>query len=224
MTAEVVASLRDKEVARFRRLLPTPEELQSLGFGSKQREEIAKRIAAASAGFAELANSQKLVAPNSQWLQFGATRPGILPAGTDGLTKDVLVYDNVAAIIDTQGRNGQLTVGALISVGTGWRIIDLPKKSESNDGSFLIWNLRPQQPETAVEGGMDEQMQKLLSDLERVDKALHPRQHWTARNCTASERTCWKSSRNERTTKKIVRLGSDSLRRRSRRWAVRRIP
>jgi thiol-disulfide isomerase/thioredoxin len=171
VTAEVVFALRDKDSARFERLLPSKAEIESLGLGEKPRQELLQRVEASRAGFAAMATSQKIVGSETQWLQFGATRPGVVPAGTEGSTKDIVIYDNAAAIISTGGQNGQLVVGTLIQVGSSWRTVDLPK-SEVGDGFFFAAMMRPRQTETEVPGGIDENMQKLLSDLEAVDKVL----------------------------------------------------
>ena len=88
-----------------------------------------------------------------------------------------MIYDNVAAIVDNDGKHGQLNVGTLIQIGTGWRAMDLPK-SEAGDGFFFTAILtQPQQPETPGPGGLDEKMQRMLSELEATDKgsAFRPR-------------------------------------------------
>ena len=47
----------------------------------------------------------KLIGSKTEWTNFGATQPGIFPAGTDGSTRDLIVYENVAAMIDPDGRS-----------------------------------------------------------------------------------------------------------------------
>ena len=172
VSAEVVAGLRDKDAARFLRLLPTADEIATLGLGEKQRNDLTQRIEATRSGFATLASTQKIIGKTAQWLQFGATRPGVVPAGTEGSTKDLIVYDNAAAIVATDDQqHGQVVIGTLVQVGTGWRVVDLPK-SEVGDGFFFTRIDRPKQSDSAAAGGFDEQTQKLLTTLETVDKAL----------------------------------------------------
>lgn len=170
VSAEVVAALRDKNLARFQRLLLSSDELTALGTGPKQAEDFRDRIASAKNGFAELAKNQRIVESKSQWIQFGASRPGVIPAGTDGSVKDVLIYDNVAAIVETDSRHTQVFVGTLVNVGTGWRLVDLPK-SEATDGTFVSLVNRPA-GDGAAAGQPNEAMQKLIADLERIDTAL----------------------------------------------------
>ncbi len=171
LTAEVIAALRDKDAEKFQRLLPTAQEVETLGLGEKQRQELLKRVEASRAGFTALTTGQKSVTNETQWLQFGGTRPGVIPSGTDGSSKDITIYDNAAAVIATGGQNSQLVVGTLIQVGTAWRAIDLPK-SEAGDGFFYTAIMPTKTPDSEASAGIDEQTQKYLSDLEVIDKAL----------------------------------------------------
>ena len=79
VTEEVVAAIRTRDAGRYERLLPSDEELKSMGLGDKQLEDLMQRAATARAGFVRFTNSQKVVSPKTNWLQFGASRPGILP-------------------------------------------------------------------------------------------------------------------------------------------------
>jgi thiol-disulfide isomerase/thioredoxin len=170
VTAEVVAALRDQNATRFQRLLLTTEELAALGLSTKQAHDFRDRAAAAKKGFAEFQKQQKIIEKKSDWLQFGASRPGVIPAGTDGSTKDLLIYDNVAAIVDTDGRSGQLFVGTLVHVGGGWRTVDLPK-TEAAGGTFVSLLNRPTSDLPGA-AGINEKSQKLIDELQVIDQGL----------------------------------------------------
>src|SRR5690606_22181134 len=116
----------DRDEARFRRLLLTDEELNALGLSDEQAQPIKEKIATAAGSFARVAASQRVVEPASQWIHFGGQKPGVIAAGPDGPQADVTVYDNVTAVVETDGKHAQLLVGSLIKVGDGWRAIDLP--------------------------------------------------------------------------------------------------
>jgi thiol-disulfide isomerase/thioredoxin len=178
VTAEVVAALRDRDRARFVRLLPSTEELESLGLGDVHRDALAKKISSATAGFDALAGQQTAVTAKSRWLHFGASLPGILPAGTLGSTRDVMLYDNVSAIVDTEGKHTQIFVGTLVRVDGGWRVIDLPSSLEDRASvdvaSGFFFHQTASQPAAAVaaSGGLSESMQRLIRDLEEIDKTI----------------------------------------------------
>ncbi len=178
VTAEVVGALQDRDRERFVRLLPTERELEALGLGEVHRTALTKKVASAAEGFDALARQQSAITANSRWLHFGASPPGILPAGSEGSTRDLMVYDNVSAIVETGGKHSQIAIGTLIQVDGGWRAISLPGALGDNSsvdvaGGFFFQQSLAQQPQTMVAAeGLSEQMQRLVKDLEDVDKAI----------------------------------------------------
>ena len=127
-TAEVVAAIRDRDAGAFARLLPTKDDLQAAGFGGEQLTELITRVAAAPAAFAAMASKQKEIGADASWASMLTPQPpGTLPAGTNGLTKDVAAYDNVVALVESKQGNGQVFVGSLVRCGDAWRPVDAPQ-------------------------------------------------------------------------------------------------
>ena len=170
VTAEVVEALRRRDAEAFSRVLLQPAELKALGLGKEREQEIAKRIEEARSRFAQFAEKNLLVTEKSQWLHFGAQRPGVIPAGTSGSTKDLLIYDNAAAIIETEGKHSQIILGTLVHVGDGWRVIDLPS-GEANVGFYTSVITRTP-TDAQADLGVDQNMQELLGDLEKIDQKI----------------------------------------------------
>ena len=179
VSAEVVAALRDKDSARFKRLLLTASELKALGLGKKKAGKLSQKVAAAARSFAALAKKQTVVSSGTKWIHFGATQPGVVSAGTDGSTKDLTVYENVAAVVQTGEQHSQVQLGTLLRVGQSWRIIDLPalpsdqQVHQAAPGFFYEVSLarRPDvQPPPA--GSLDKETVKLIGNLEAIDKDL----------------------------------------------------
>ena len=117
VSAEIIAALKQRNAARFRRVLLSSEELERLGLGPEKQAQIEERLTAAMRGFAELAGRQQVVTQETEWIYFGGNRPGVVPAGTEDSTHDVTVYENVVAMIETDGQHGQVYIGTLIQVG-----------------------------------------------------------------------------------------------------------
>lgn len=178
VTAEVVAALRDGDEARFKALLLTADELNNLGLSDAQTKELKEKITAAADGFAAAARKQKIVGKGSEWVNFGASQPGIVPAGSQGSTKDVVVYDNVAAVVETNDKHAQLIVGTLIKVGDVWRLIDLPKNLDgqiaATPGYFFHGQLLARQPSEDMpeQSSVSPEIQKLITDLNKIDQDL----------------------------------------------------
>jgi hypothetical protein len=179
-TAEIVAAFRDKDAARFRRVLITADELKSLGLSESQENELSGKITAASSAFSDVATRQKIVSAKSEWLHFGASRPGVVPAGTNGAEKDLMVYDNVTTVVETDGKHSQLVIGTMIKIGDTWRVFDLPKNlageqtAAASVGYFFqaAINARPEVPENVPGSNINPELQKLIGTLEKLDKSI----------------------------------------------------
>lgn len=176
VTEEVVEALRTKDQARFKRVLLTAQELKGLGLVGEQATEITNRISTALEEFNDLKNRQKSIATNSEWIHFGGSRPGLIVAGASGNPKDILVYDNVSAVVATGTKHAQVTVGTLIRIGDGWRVIDVPRGLVEGDhdklasGLFFQASLPTTTGLTVGATNIPETMQKLLTDLDNLEK------------------------------------------------------
>jgi thiol-disulfide isomerase/thioredoxin len=176
VAAEVTAALRTRDARRFQRLLLSSEELRSLGLGEVQTRDLGKRTAAASQGFADLAQRQTAVGTAAEWISFGASHPCVVPAGLDGSKRDVVIYDTASAIVATDGKHAQITLGTLIQTDGGWRLIDLPQNlldSQATAGGYFFQEPALRQPDASPAGeGLTEAEKKLVGELERIDKTL----------------------------------------------------
>jgi len=186
VTAEVVAALRTNDARRFKALLLTRSELDALGVGKTHRKELAEKIEKAANSFQLVAARQKAVTKDTQWVHFGGSQPGVSPKGVDGSTRDVVVYDNVMAMIETGGKPSQVAVGSLVRSGNAWRLIDLPAaivEGQANAGGYFFQasSVRSQIDPVAV-GGLSTEAQKLIREFEDVDKEISAATTTTARS------------------------------------------
>jgi thiol-disulfide isomerase/thioredoxin len=176
-TAEAIAAIRTRDAARFSRLLLTPADIKALGIGQAKTKEIEAKLSAAPGAFMDLVKNQKAVTPKTNWVHFGGTRPGMIPAGTGGATGDLFVYENIVAMTETDGQAGQIVIGSLVKVGDAWRLVDAPSLPAANGeltGGLFFQSpkLRAAVAEIAP-GGPSEAAQKLLAELERTDDAIN---------------------------------------------------
>jgi thiol-disulfide isomerase/thioredoxin len=127
---ELVEAIKSRDTAAFQRLLPTKADLEAAGFEGQRLAELLERVAAAPAEFARIAAAQKQFGPESKWSTMMTPQPaGTLPAGSDGVARDVLAYDNVMAIVESGAKNGQVFVGSLVRCGDAWRPVAAPQVS-----------------------------------------------------------------------------------------------
>ncbi len=174
VTAEVVAALANRDAARFARVLLTADELKSLGLGPEKSKSVAEKASQAGTQFAKLAAAQKTIGRDTKWLQFSGSVPGIVPAGTNGSTKDLRVYENVTAIIEANEEHAQVQIGTLVKIGDVWRVIDLPQIGDGTQDSLAsgFFFRGPAADRPQPDGnGPSEAAQKAMDGLEELDQA-----------------------------------------------------
>ncbi|WP_153559192.1 redoxin domain-containing protein [Roseimaritima sediminicola] len=174
-TAELVAALADADVERFERLVLSDEELAALGFAPGEAKKLAQQLQEARQRFADFAKQQNSVQAGARWVQFAAAKPGVLPSGALGLSSDLKVYENVVAMFENEGESGQLVVGTLVQVGDAWRLIDLPQvvgeDMVARSSGYFFTPMRAATTALPSEG-QDQQAQKLVVQLEKIDQRL----------------------------------------------------
>ncbi len=173
LTSEVVEAIRNRDTDRFKRLILTADELSVLGLGEEKKTQLAERIRNAANDFQEFIQTQKVVTKDTQWEHFGAERPGVLPAGTDGSSSDLTFYENVVAVIGDGAKDSQLIIGNLVNFNGSWKLVDSPKAASNGvvEGGLFTASLhRPR--EMGSGSGLDATMQKLLDELQAIDSKL----------------------------------------------------
>lgn len=176
--AEAVEALARRDLNRFQRLLLAPEELKRLGIGGSRGQAIQEKLQAAPENFRAVATKQKVLGPKTAWLQMGGSKPGLVPAGPEGAKDDLLVYENVISMVESDGKPAQVQIGTLIQVGQGWRLVDAPAPLDesqaemaSNGVFFAAFRGKGPAGEEAGPGGPDQKTQELLARLEKLDQA-----------------------------------------------------
>ena len=172
---EVVEALRTDDLKRFQALLLTSEEIAKLGLSPGQTEQLTKRIHAATETFKKLLAGKQLEG-DSQFSDFGGIKPGIVPAGTRGSTKDLLVYENVWAMVRNGDQHQQLQLGTMISFNGSWKLADGPVLGASQEvaSGFFYGSGGGMGEASALPGGVEptERMQEILAQLEKLDQRI----------------------------------------------------
>jgi len=177
VSAEVVVALAKRDEQRLRLVLLTPEELRDLGLGDVMAKTLATKIDAASSAFRQIADRKAVIPSDSRWIHFSAAQPGLVPAGHEGSTKDILVYENVAAMIEAAGKQSLLNVGTMVAVGDTWKLVEAPDgeingPEVADSGVFFRIPLRQGTGATSSGDNISEEVQKLLAALEGIEKSM----------------------------------------------------
>jgi hypothetical protein len=155
VSQEVLQAVLTNDFGRLQALWITDGEMKSLDLPAEemkrlqtQQKQAAKKFQTTQAKLAELGAQTK-------WLRLEATMPQCIPAGSGGLTQDLIKYQKAAVLYESNGKHDWLQIGDLIQVGPAWRIIDAPSLSAPGSG------------ETATTS--DPETQKLMEELGKLD-------------------------------------------------------
>ena len=131
-----------------------------------------QKAEAAVAGFVKMANQQKLVTNATKWVSFAGNQPGLVPAGTEDSTADLDVYENVMAMVETEGKAQAVAVGTLVLVKDTWRLIDLPQipdgTAEHESRPFFFALPRSERTDQQVVDKPNEKMQAMMNELQKL--------------------------------------------------------
>lgn len=167
VSREVILAVGSRNVGRFLRVCLSAEELQTLGLGKSLNETIAKKIEGLQNSFAESVKAMNL-GDNPQWYQLNAGFPGTVPAGSNGVTSDLNVYENTIATVGIGAgkETKQVLIGTIVNVGeNNWRVIDAPK---IYDDSTFAYTFIPQSAAPAGGNQPDNEIIKLINDYQQL--------------------------------------------------------
>lgn len=166
---EAFLAVQTKDAERFERLLLTAEESKSLGLGKTLAENFTAGSRRAMSDFKKLVTTQKTIDPKSKFVDFGAPRPGLIPAGLDGATKDVVVYENASALADAGGAPEQLLLGSMVQVGDGWRLIEAPQTGATGPELANVFSV-PTLGGASTVGAPSDEVQSWMTELDKLDR------------------------------------------------------
>ena len=164
---EVVRAIKQGDQAIFNSLLLTEDEIKRLGAGRTLRQKLVRSRADAPSKFRKLIANQQTISAKGRFVDFGAARPSLLPAGTDESSRDIMVYQNVSALVDESGKAEQVQIGLLVKVGQAWRLVEAPQIGDDAAGLTIAATLTAA---TQADDNPTEQMQALMSQLEQLDR------------------------------------------------------
>ncbi|MDA8745410.1 thioredoxin-like domain-containing protein [Rubripirellula amarantea] len=173
--AEVaIEAIQKQDAGLYATLLPSSKDMENLGLAGESKERVTSGVREATNGFSKFAKDQTVVDKTTRFLDFGASRPATVPAGTAGSKRDVTVYENVAVLVDSNGKPEQVYLGAMVQVGDTWRLLGLPQTGDSSQTATLFNVPSGDAVAAATDAGdaPSAEMQELMAQLEKLDTQL----------------------------------------------------
>ncbi|MCH9655366.1 MAG: redoxin domain-containing protein [Planctomycetes bacterium] len=176
VTRVAIAALAKNDTNAFKTLMITEKELTDSGIKNPYADKIRESVKGATKEIPIMLTKTKMLTPETVWVRFDGSMPGLIPADDVKTDKDLHVFENVMAIVDTKGKSGLIQFGELIRVGNSWRLtqVPLPIEGESmqvTEGGILMQPVAGNSTlPTNSTVGLSKQMQGLLDELQKLDQ------------------------------------------------------
>lgn len=122
---ELLQAVLTRDAARLNALLPTKENLDTLGLPANQAGPILERAKAAAKRLTDAAEALKL-SPNAKWVHLELGIPLTTPADAFGGRDDLVAHKNGTILIQDGDKTHFLQTGEMILVGRSWKLVEGP--------------------------------------------------------------------------------------------------
>ena len=102
-----------------------------------------------------------------------------MPAGTDGSQKDLIIYDQSLAVVETAGEAAQLNLGTIVRLPNQWKLTGLPsifgekETAATSGGRFFQASLPRVATSTSTSPmGTNSAAQAILLEMETLDRQI----------------------------------------------------
>jgi len=118
----------------------------------------------------------KTLAACTRWVRFDSSMlmPSMIPREAEHADRDLLVYENVMAIVENGGQSGFVQIGELVQVGDVWKLTGLPQPMEGDSLQVVSGGVLMQPTAAALSeaaSNLSPEVQKLIEQLQKLDEA-----------------------------------------------------
>jgi hypothetical protein len=161
VSQELLQAVLTKDSKRLEALLPSKENLDSLGLPPAQAQQIKDRAAKAVQKLVEAADQLKLT-PEAKWVHLELGIPQTTPADAFNGRDDLVVHKNGTILIQDGKDTKFLQIGELVLIGRAWKIVEGPSAGPGGAGSA----------DAAVAGQpvITPEIADLVKQLDEIDK------------------------------------------------------
>lgn len=158
-------------------VLINQNDIRMLGISREIGEQLLKAVNAPGGQIGQIVSRSKVLNAQSKWVRFDASMlmPNLVPPESGKAEQDLLVYENVMAIVQNGKENGFVQVGEMVRVGDVWKLTGIPRPVEGESMQVTMGGLL-MQPTTATAvgaaatGGLTEEVRTLLEQMQKLDE------------------------------------------------------
>lgn len=173
-TLEAIRAMASGDSATLQSLMLTADEARTLGISQKVADRLLANIKDVPGGMRAAMSASKTLTAATDWERFDCSMrvPSCLAASPGKWDKDVLVYENVMAMVRTGTDTGFVQIGEMVNVGDVWKLTRIPKPVDGDnlqvEGGILMQESLDGSSGAPAEG-LSPEAQKLVEQLKLLD-------------------------------------------------------
>lgn len=172
-TRVAVEAMVAGDVALLSTILLSGDDLKGLGINEDLTKQLLDSVAKPAEQMRAATSGSKVLTPETNWMRFDSSSPGLIPADEGKASKDLLVYENAMAIVQHGEQTGLVQIGEMLRVGDVWKLTQIPKPLEGDTIQITPGGILMQpaimSPEGAIPGSISPRMRELLEALQKLD-------------------------------------------------------
>ena len=174
VTLEAIRAMAAGDAATLQSLVVTPQDIRTLGISGKIADSILNAVKDVPGSMRQAMAGSKTLTAATDWERFDCSMrvPSCLAAVPGKWDKDLIVYENVMAMVKTGQDVGFVQVGEMVKVGDAWKLTRIPKPVDSDnlqvEGGVLMQASLDGSVGAPAEG-LSPEAQKLVEQLKVLD-------------------------------------------------------
>ncbi|TWT63804.1 thioredoxin-like domain-containing protein [Rubinisphaera italica] len=174
---EAILAMAKNDPNRLTLVLLSSDEMKKLGIADDLSQKIQTETKNTAETMRARVSQSKIINNTTEWLRFDSSMlmPYVIPADEGKANQDLVVYENVMAIVETAGETGFVQMGELVQVGQAWKLTQIPAPIEGAELQMTEGGILMQPSMSAAAPGMTAQseitpeMRQLLTTLQELD-------------------------------------------------------
>lgn len=177
---EAIRAIAAGDVKAFTAVLINPADIKTLGLSAEIVQKLQPLLKDPAGQLGAALKGATAIKRETKWVRFDSSMlmPNLVPGDGGAAGGDLLVYENVMAIIDTDGESGFVQIGEMVKIGEAWKLTGVPRPVNVKEGTIQVSeggilftsalnssNSAPIGPEPSPE------MRKIIEALQKLDQA-----------------------------------------------------
>lgn len=176
---EAIKALAAGDVEALTAVLISAADIKALGLSSELEQKLRPVVQDPAGQMSAALKESSVIKPETRWVRFDSSMlmPSTIPVEMGVADRDLTVYENVMAIVETAGQTGFVQIGEMVKVGDVWKLMGVPRPIAADGGPIQIVEggllMQPALAGLSIPGGAEPspEMRQLIEQLQTLDQA-----------------------------------------------------